>query len=67
MTREELGLIIATLSPVQLLALRICIMAERRLRVIYPRTTASEPAFTEAYEWALKASADQVRAVELPR
>lgn len=44
MTRQELGAIIATMSPLQLLALRVCIMAERRLRVIYPRTTASEPA-----------------------
>lgn len=66
MTREHLGHVIATMDAYQVAALRICIMAERRLRVIYPRTTASEPALTEAYEWALNATPEQRGAVEIP-
>lgn len=33
----------------------VCIMAERRLRTIFPREPAQEPALTEAYSWALEA------------
>lgn len=66
MTRGELARVIATMSPDQLNALRVCLMAERRLRVIYPRSAVSIPELTEAYEWALEASAAQRGKIEVP-
>ena len=42
------------MDPEQLEALSVCIMAERRLRHMYPRDPAGS-AIAEAYEWAMKA------------
>ena len=56
MTRTNFHQIIGTMDPLQLEALRVCIMAERRLRHIYPRDAVSRPAMEEAYDWALEAA-----------
>lgn len=55
MTRSDLAQIIGTMDSPQLRALRVCIMAERRLRTIYPRTPEQGSAMEEAYGWALSA------------
>ncbi len=55
MSRVDLAQIIGTMDPLQLRALRVCIMAERRLRTIYPRDPVRQPALEEAYAWALDA------------
>lgn len=66
MNRQQLAQVIASMNLEQLEALRVCIVAERRLRVIYPRTAVSEPALTEAYDWACNASSGALAEVELP-
>lgn len=54
MSAERFHEIMATFTMEQNVALRVSIMAERRLRVSFPRDAARDgPAMAAAYSWAL--------------
>lgn len=55
MSRAEFDDAVRSFSPEQFEAVRVCIMAERRLRHLYPRSLPDAPALDEAYGWAMQA------------
>lgn len=53
MTRDAFNMILASMTPVQLVALKVSVMAERRLRTHYQRDPSDQQSLAAAYEWAL--------------
>ena len=61
MTREDFTFALARMDGPQLEALSVCIMAERRLRHLYPRDPQLGSAIEEAYEWTMTARSIPLR------
>lgn len=55
MTHDQFSAAIRSLSDEQFEAVRVCIMAERRLRFLYPRHPEDGGAIVAAYAWAMSA------------
>jgi hypothetical protein len=57
MSEAQFEAAIGRMDAEQAEAVRVCIMAERRLRHLFPRDPRSGSALEEAYAWALTAKA----------